>query len=154
LQRSDLARWAVVPMRILVGCGFIEHGFAKLSRGHDAFGGILQPRRANAASSGVVDNRHGTRRRLGIIARSFRGLGEHSHGGSFTGRDAQLERGVQVSEIRHRTPIGAWDDNFAPGSTPRAEIMPASHTTPIRMPTSGYYKSGATTRAGKNTRTR
>ncbi len=42
MQRSDLARWAVVPMRILVGCGFIEHGFAKLSRGHDAFGGILQ----------------------------------------------------------------------------------------------------------------
>src|SRR5262249_23042158 len=42
LQRSDLARWAVFPMRILVGYGFIEHGFAKLSRGPDAFAGILQ----------------------------------------------------------------------------------------------------------------
>jgi putative oxidoreductase len=29
-------------MRILVGFGFIEHGFAKLSRGPDAFAGILQ----------------------------------------------------------------------------------------------------------------
>jgi putative oxidoreductase len=29
-------------MRLLVGGGFIEHGFAKLSRGPDAFAGILQ----------------------------------------------------------------------------------------------------------------
>ena len=42
MQRSDLARWASLPMRLLVGCGFMEHGFAKLSRGPDAFAGILQ----------------------------------------------------------------------------------------------------------------
>src|SRR4051812_1800938 len=42
MQRSDLARWAVLPMRLLVGNGFIEHGFAKLSRGPDEFAGILQ----------------------------------------------------------------------------------------------------------------
>ena len=42
MQRSDLARWAVLPIRLLVGYGFIEHGFAKLSRGPDAFTGILQ----------------------------------------------------------------------------------------------------------------
>jgi putative oxidoreductase len=29
-------------MPILVGYGFIEHGFAKLSRGPDAFAGVLQ----------------------------------------------------------------------------------------------------------------
>jgi putative oxidoreductase len=29
-------------MRLLVGFGFMEHGFAKLSRGSDAFAGILQ----------------------------------------------------------------------------------------------------------------
>jgi len=29
-------------MRILVGYGFMEHGFAKLSKGPDAFAGILQ----------------------------------------------------------------------------------------------------------------
>ena len=42
MQRSDLARWASLPMRLLVGYGFIEYGFAKLSRGSDAFAGILQ----------------------------------------------------------------------------------------------------------------
>lgn len=42
MQRSDLARWAVLPMRMLVGFGFMEHGFAKLSKGPDAFAGILQ----------------------------------------------------------------------------------------------------------------
>jgi putative oxidoreductase len=42
MQRSDLARWSSLPMRLLVGCGFIEHGFAKLSRGPDAFANILQ----------------------------------------------------------------------------------------------------------------
>ena len=42
MQRSDVARWAGLPMRLLVGYGFIEHGFAKLSRGPDAFASILQ----------------------------------------------------------------------------------------------------------------
>ena len=42
VRRSDLTRWACLPMRILVGYGFIEHGFAKLSRGPDAFAGILR----------------------------------------------------------------------------------------------------------------
>jgi putative oxidoreductase len=42
MQCSDLARWAVLPMRLLVGYGFMEHGFAKLSRGPDAFAGTLQ----------------------------------------------------------------------------------------------------------------
>ena len=41
MQRPDLARWGILPMRLLVGYGFIEHGFAKLSRGPDAFAGIL-----------------------------------------------------------------------------------------------------------------
>src|SRR5262249_19684334 len=29
-------------------------------------------------------------------------------------RSYLLERGIQVSEIRHKTPIGAWDGGFAP----------------------------------------
>jgi catechol 2,3-dioxygenase-like lactoylglutathione lyase family enzyme len=29
-----------------------------------------------------------------------------------------LERGVEVSEIRHKTPPGAWDGGFAPGLDP------------------------------------
>ena len=42
MKRSDLARWASFPMRILVGYAFMEHGVAKLSRGPDVFAGILQ----------------------------------------------------------------------------------------------------------------
>src|SRR5262245_16558979 len=71
MQRSDLARWAVLPMRVVVGYGFIEHGLAKLSRGPHAFAGILQ--------------------QLGVPL---------------------------PHEIRHKTPIGAWDGGFAPGLDP------------------------------------
>jgi catechol 2,3-dioxygenase-like lactoylglutathione lyase family enzyme len=33
-------------------------------------------------------------------------------------RSRLLERGVDVAEIRHKTPIGAWDGGFAPGLDP------------------------------------
>jgi catechol 2,3-dioxygenase-like lactoylglutathione lyase family enzyme len=33
-------------------------------------------------------------------------------------RSRLLERGVAVGEIRHKTPIGAWDGGFAPGVDP------------------------------------
>jgi catechol 2,3-dioxygenase-like lactoylglutathione lyase family enzyme len=33
-------------------------------------------------------------------------------------RSRLLERGVQVSQIRHKTPVGAWDGGFAPGLDP------------------------------------
>jgi predicted enzyme related to lactoylglutathione lyase len=33
-------------------------------------------------------------------------------------RNWLLERGVDVSEIRHKTPIGAWDGSFASGFDP------------------------------------
>jgi len=33
-------------------------------------------------------------------------------------RNRLLERGVEVSEIRHKTPIDAWDGGFAPGLDP------------------------------------
>ena len=35
------ADWYAVPLRLIVGLGFIEHGYAKLSRGADAFIAIL-----------------------------------------------------------------------------------------------------------------
>ena len=33
-------------------------------------------------------------------------------------RTSLLERGVDVSEIRHKTPVGAWDGGFAAGLDP------------------------------------
>jgi catechol 2,3-dioxygenase-like lactoylglutathione lyase family enzyme len=33
-------------------------------------------------------------------------------------RAGLLARGVQVSEVRHKTPVGAWDGGFAPGLDP------------------------------------
>src|SRR5215469_8759271 len=39
--RSALARWAPIPLRLIVGFGFIQHGLAKMSRGPDAFAAIL-----------------------------------------------------------------------------------------------------------------
>jgi catechol 2,3-dioxygenase-like lactoylglutathione lyase family enzyme len=33
-------------------------------------------------------------------------------------RSRLLERGVEVGEIRHKTPIGGWDGGFAPGVDP------------------------------------
>jgi putative oxidoreductase len=42
ISRSPIARWAPVPLRLIVGYGFMEHGFAKLARGVSAFPEILQ----------------------------------------------------------------------------------------------------------------
>jgi putative oxidoreductase len=42
LVPSHLARWAPIPLRLIVGFGFMQHGFAKLSRGPEHFAAILQ----------------------------------------------------------------------------------------------------------------
>jgi len=34
-------RWAALPIRIIVGYGFMSHGYAKLARGPEHFAGIL-----------------------------------------------------------------------------------------------------------------
>lgn len=36
------SEWYAVPLRLVVGFGFMEHGYAKLARGPDAFIAILQ----------------------------------------------------------------------------------------------------------------
>lgn len=37
----DKSSYAAIPLRLIIGYGFMEHGFAKLARGSDAFAGIL-----------------------------------------------------------------------------------------------------------------
>jgi putative oxidoreductase len=39
--RPSIAGWAAIPLRLIVGYGFMEHGLAKLSRGAEAFAAIL-----------------------------------------------------------------------------------------------------------------
>ena len=41
-HRFALDRWALIPVRLIVGFGFMQHGFAKLTSGPDAFANILQ----------------------------------------------------------------------------------------------------------------
>ena len=41
LARPSVAVWAPIPIRLIVGYGFMQHGFAKLSRGPEAFAAIL-----------------------------------------------------------------------------------------------------------------
>jgi putative oxidoreductase len=40
-SRIPLARWAPVPVRLIVGYGFMAHGYAKLANGPDIFVGIV-----------------------------------------------------------------------------------------------------------------
>ena len=41
LARPSVAVWAAIPLRLIVGYGFMEHGFAKLSKGPEVFASIL-----------------------------------------------------------------------------------------------------------------
>ena len=41
-SRFPIARWAPIPLRLIVGYGFLEHGIAKLSKGPDAFVAIVK----------------------------------------------------------------------------------------------------------------
>jgi len=41
LKGPLLSRWAPIPLRLIVGYGFMDHGFAKLSKGPENFAAIL-----------------------------------------------------------------------------------------------------------------
>lgn len=41
LNRFPFSCWAPIPLRLIVGYGFMAHGFAKLAKGPDAFASIL-----------------------------------------------------------------------------------------------------------------
>lgn len=42
VSRWNLARWAPIPLRLIVGYGFFAHGIAKLDKGPERFADILQ----------------------------------------------------------------------------------------------------------------
>jgi putative oxidoreductase len=41
-MQSELARWAPLPLRLIVGYGFMAHGYAKIANGPDHFSAILR----------------------------------------------------------------------------------------------------------------
>jgi putative oxidoreductase len=42
LPRLVIDRWPLIPLRLIVGYGFMEHRFTKLAKGPDAFANVLQ----------------------------------------------------------------------------------------------------------------
>jgi putative oxidoreductase len=41
LTPNRWAQWWPIPLRLIVGYGFMEHGYAKLARGPESFANIL-----------------------------------------------------------------------------------------------------------------
>jgi putative oxidoreductase len=41
LNRASLTSWAPIPLRVIVGYGFMQHGYAKVVKGPEAFAVIL-----------------------------------------------------------------------------------------------------------------
>ncbi len=41
-HKNSWSRWALLPLRLIIGFGFMAHGYAKLSKGVDGFANILQ----------------------------------------------------------------------------------------------------------------
>lgn len=42
LEQKSWSEWALIPLRLIIGLGFMAHGFAKLSAGPQKFAGVLQ----------------------------------------------------------------------------------------------------------------
>ncbi|HEY4088230.1 MAG TPA: DoxX family protein [Bryobacteraceae bacterium] len=42
MTKKEAGRWALLALRLVVGFGFMAHGYAKLSRGPEGFATILQ----------------------------------------------------------------------------------------------------------------
>jgi len=49
-SQKSWSAWAMLPLRLIIGFGFMAHGYAKLSRGPEGFAKILQTLGAPAPS--------------------------------------------------------------------------------------------------------
>lgn len=49
-NQESWSEWALLPLRLIIGFGFMAHGYAKLSRGPEEFAKILQMLRMPAPS--------------------------------------------------------------------------------------------------------
>jgi len=41
-HKNSRSAWALLPLRLIIGFGFMAHGYSKLSKGMDGFANILQ----------------------------------------------------------------------------------------------------------------
>jgi len=64
-SKRALVRWAPIALRLIVGFGFMMHGFSKLSRGPDSFAGILHALKCSGAwFYRVANHSHRVARRI------------------------------------------------------------------------------------------
>ena len=71
-NRLSFSRWAPIPLRLIVGYGFMAHGFAKLGKGPDAFASILHALGVPHRFHGVGHDTDRIARRFGSYPGSFR----------------------------------------------------------------------------------
>jgi putative oxidoreductase len=101
ISRSPIARWAPVPLRLIVGYGFMEHGFAKLARGPDAFPVILQALGVPAPHfMGLLTISVEILGGLGRASRRPGAARQHTNGGGPPGRDFHGASAVRFSSIK------------------------------------------------------
>src|SRR6266446_2988643 len=87
LARPSVAVWAAIPLRLIVGYGFMEHGFAKLSKGPENFAAILHTMGV-PAPHGMAHHSDRAHRRSRRPARSFRRTCKSADGCGSRGSDA------------------------------------------------------------------
>jgi hypothetical protein len=92
---TAIARWAPIPLRLIVGFGFIQHGFAKLSKGPDTFAAILHAL-AVPAPHFVVWITDGAARRLSNTSGRLRVPSESADGSAFVSGDFYCASALRV----------------------------------------------------------
>ena len=97
LSRLPSARWAPIPLRLIVGYGFMEHGFAKLGRGSDSFAAILHAIGVPAPHfMAWVDDTDRNIRRFSDFSGRFRCACQPTDGRNFIGRHVYRASALRI----------------------------------------------------------